>query len=330
MFVTKHGPPEVLEVRDCPSPEPGPGQVAIDVRAAGVNFADIMARMGLYPEAPKPPCVVGYEVAGVVSEVGPEVEGLAVGDRVVAGIRFGGYSEEVVAAVADVYPLPDRLDFAAGAAIPVNYVTAWAALGRYGAVRPGERVLVHSAAGGVGTAATQIAKSLGAEVFGTASESKLDAIAANGVDHPIDYRRRGWHRGLPTMDVVMDPLGGSSLRRSFGMLRAGGRLVACGVSSFSGAEGRSVWRAVKGVIETPWFSALKQMSESKSVIGLNMLRLWDEFGSLAPLVGEVGDLIESGALEPIVAASFPFCRASSAHRFIQERRNIGKVVLVPG
>ena len=181
VVLTKHGPPEVLQVQERPEPEAGPGEVVIDVHAAGINFADLMARVGLYPDAPKPPTVVGYEVAGIVSRLGDGVEGLSVGDRVMAGTRFGGYSERVAAKADDVAALPDELSFEQGAAVPVNYVTAYLGLIRFGSLEPGERVLVHAAAGGVGIAATQIAKARGAEVYGTASPGKHDAIRGFGV-----------------------------------------------------------------------------------------------------------------------------------------------------
>src|SRR5437764_1111999 len=155
VVITKHGGPGVFEVQEQPDPELGPGDVRIDVAAAGINFADVMARMGLYPDAPKTPCVVGYEVAGTVLELGDGVEGLTPGQRVVAGTQFGGYASQVVVPADDVAPLPERLSFEQGAAIPVNYATAWAGLIGYGNLQPGERVLVHSAGGGVGIAATQ-------------------------------------------------------------------------------------------------------------------------------------------------------------------------------
>ncbi len=153
-----------------------------------------MARSGLYPDAPPPPCVVGYEVAGEVESVGAGVEEFAVGDRVLAGTQFEGYSELVTARTADVLPLPDSLSFEQGAAVPVNYATAWAGLVMMGGLREGDRVLIHAAAGGVGIAATQIARTIGAEIFGTASPSKHEAIRAQGVDHPIDYRNDDFER----------------------------------------------------------------------------------------------------------------------------------------
>src|SRR4051812_2491651 len=175
-MIPRHGGPEVLEVRELPDPELGPGDVRIDVAACGVNFADTMARTGLYPDAPKPPMVVGYEVAGTVVELAADVEGIAHGARVMAGTRFGGYASQVVVHVAAVVPLPDHLSFEQGAAIPVVYATAWAGLLGYGSLRAGEAVLVHAAAGGVGIAATQIAKRHGAEVHGAASPGKHEAI----------------------------------------------------------------------------------------------------------------------------------------------------------
>src|SRR5437660_8640038 len=146
VLITRHGPPEVLQVQERPDPAPGEGEVLIEVAAAGINFADTMARVGLYPDAPKPPCVVGYEVAGTVAGVGPGVEGIEPGQRVVGGTQFGGYAEHVVVRAADCVPLPDSLSFEQGAAIPVNYATAWAGLIRYGNLQSGERVLLHAAA----------------------------------------------------------------------------------------------------------------------------------------------------------------------------------------
>jgi NADPH:quinone reductase-like Zn-dependent oxidoreductase len=328
--ITKHGPPEVLQVQERPAPErPLGDQVLVEVKAAGINFADTMARMGLYQDAPKPPCVVGYEVAGTVTAVGPGVEGISPGDRVMAGTRFGGYAEHVLARASDVIPLPDRLSFEQGAAVPVNYATAWAGLVRYGSLQPGERVLLHAAAGGVGISATQIAKRHGAEVWGTSSPGKHDAIRELGVDHPLDYTRNGWERGLPPFDVIMDAIGGKSFRTSYELLRPGGRLVCFGASAVTSGEKRSVTTALRTVVRMPRFSLIKQMSSSKAVIGLNMLRLWDDKGTLDSWIEPLRELMDDGTIEPVVAEAFPFERAPAAHRKIAERRNVGKVVLVP-
>ena len=263
-----------------PDPRPGPGQVRVEVGAAGVNFADLMARLGLYPDAPDLPAVVGYEVAGTVAEVGDGVDGFAAGDRVMAGTRFGGYSEQVVAKAVNVAPLPDALSFEQGAAVPVNYLTAYLGLRRFGALEPGERVFLHAAAGGVGIAATQIAKHHGAEVWGSASPGKHDAIRGFGVDHAIDYTQGGWEKVVPPMDVVMDALGGKSFRRSYEMLRAGGRLVAFGAAGVVDGDKRNLIAAGRTAVTMPRFNLIKQMSASKTVVGLNMLTLgtsWDRW-----------------------------------------------------
>ena len=329
VVITEHGAPEVLKVEERPDPNPGPGQVAIDVAAAGVNFADVMARVGLYPDAPKPPVVVGYEVAGTVRELGEGVEGFGLGDRVMAGTRFGGYAEKVVARTTDVVALPERMSFEQGAAVPVNYLTAYLGLMRFGILEPGDRVLIHAAAGGVGIAATQIAKRYGAEVLGTASPAKHDAIRGFGVDHALDYTKSGWEKGLEKVDLVMDAVGGKSFRRSYGLLRPGGRLVCFGASSVMSGEKRNLVTAARAAVTMPRFNLIKQMSQSKSVIGLNMLTLWDEMGSLEPYLHALEELITDGTIQPVIAKAFSFAQAGEAHRYISERRNVGKVVLTP-
>jgi NADPH:quinone reductase-like Zn-dependent oxidoreductase len=330
VVITKHGPPDVLQVQERPSPDrPLGGQALIDVKAAGVNFADTMARVGFYPDAPKPPCVVGYEVAGEVAAVGPGVEGLEPGQRVLAGTRFGGYSEQLLVKASDVVPLPDRLSFEQGTAIPVNYATAWAGLIRYGSLQPGERVLLHAAAGGVGIAATQIAKRHGAEVWGTASPAKHDAIRSFGVDHTLDYTRDGWERDLPEFDVIMDAIGGRSFKTSYDLLAPGGRLVAFGASSVMSGERRNLLRAARTMLSMPKFNLVKQMSASKAVIGLNALTLWDHAGTIDPWIRPLREMMDDGTIQPVVAEAFPFARAADAHRMIGERRNVGKVVLTP-
>lgn len=327
--MTKHGPPEVLQVQERPDARPGPGEIGIDVRAAGINFADVMARTGLYPSAPKPPSVVGYEVAGTVAALGEGVSGFAPGERVMALTRFGGYSERVAAQAASAVKLPDAMSFEQGAAIPVNYLTAWAGLIRFGALQPGERVLIHAAAGGVGIAATQIARRHGAEVWGTASPGKHEAIRAQGVDRALDYTRDGWEKGLPEFDVVMDAIGGKSFRRSYDLLRTGGRLICFGASAVISGERRSLLTALRTARAMPKFNLIKQMEASKSVIGLNTLALWDELGSLEGYLGALRELIDDGTVQPVVAETIPFERAADAHRCLIERRNVGKVVIVP-
>jgi NADPH:quinone reductase-like Zn-dependent oxidoreductase len=331
VVITKHGDPSVLQVQERPDPPaPGPGQVRVAVRAAGVNFADHLARVGLYPDAPKPPAVVGYEVSGTIEAIGDGVSAERVGERVFAGTRFGGYAEIVSVQAADAVPLPDSLTFEQGAAIPVNYATAWAALHGYGSLRAGERVLVHAAAGGVGIAAVQLAKAAGAEVHGTASPGKHKRLAELGVDRAIDYRRDDWWKGLPPYDIVLDAIGGKSLKRSYGLLRPGGRLVGYGASAMQQGEKRSLRTALPQLASMlRGFNLVKQLQESKAVVGLNMLALWDDRGTLQPWIEPLSQAMADGVVKPVIHAAVPFDTAAQAHRILAARENVGKVVLVP-
>jgi NADPH:quinone reductase-like Zn-dependent oxidoreductase len=330
----RHGGPDVFEIQDRPEPALGPGRVCVRVRAAGVNFADLMARQGLYPDAPDLPSVLGYEVAGVVEQVGEGVDRFKPGDRVMAACRFGGYAELVSAAERDLIALPDGWSFEEGAAMPVVYGTAYASLVAFGNLRSGERLLVQAAAGGVGIAATQIGKLLGAEIFGTASPSKHDAIRGFGVDHPIDYRdkdfaaevRRITGEDAP-LDLIVDGIGAKSWKDGYGLLRPGGRLVMIGAASFVTGEKRNLAKAAVNMAKVPRFNPIKMASESKVVVGLNMLRLWDARGSLDEYVEPLGQWLDQGLLRPVVSEAFPLERVADAHRYMGERKNVGKVVL---
>lgn len=328
--ITKHGGPEVMKVAERADPALRPGWVCIDVAACGVNFADVMARIGVYPDAPKSPCIIGYEVAGTVVGVGEGVENLTHGERVLAGTMFGGYASVVSVPERDCVPLPERLTFEQGAAIPVNYATAWAALVGYGNLQPGEKVLIHSAGGGVGVAATQLARRFGAgEIHGTASHSKHQRIRDLGVDNALDYKEAAVKGALPLFDVILDPIGGKSLRTSYNLLRPGGRLVGFGASAVVSGGKRKIVPALRTVARMPRFSLIKQMSESKTVIGLNMVTLWKDRETLEPWIEPLRELLDDGTIEPVVAGAFSFEQAGEAHNMLTERRNVGKVVLVP-
>jgi NADPH:quinone reductase-like Zn-dependent oxidoreductase len=341
VVITRHGPPEVLQVQERPDPPVGPGEVRIAVKAAGINFADTLARLGLYPDAPKVPSVVGYEVAGEIESVGEGVDSHTVGDRVIATTRFNGQAELVTVRPENIFPLPKNLSFEEGAAFPVNYATAYAALVIMGGLKEGERVLIHAAAGGVGISATQVAKGIGAEIFGTASGSKHDAIREQGVEHAIDYRTLDFEdevrkiTGGEGLDVIMDALGPTSFRKDYRLLRPGGRLIMYGLSEVqSGSGKRDIPAALRSLVRMPlatmpWWKSLGVMNENKGVFGLNMLHWWDREGNFDRVIEPLLEGLRQGDLKPVVAEAFPFDRAPDAHRFIEERRNIGKVVLVP-
>ena len=322
VVIPRHGAADVFEVQERPDPAPGEGDVRIRVRAAGVNFADILARIGLYPDAPKPPMVVGYEVAGVVDAVGSGVTAFHTGDRVVALTKFGGYADVVSVPVAQVYRFPDRLSDAEAAAVPVTYLTAAIALYKMAALSSGETVLIHNAGGGVGIAATQLARLRRATVIGTASAAKHDALRSFGVEYPIDYRHANVEHEVKQItrgrgaDVILDPIGGGSFGASYRMLAPLGRLVMLGVSSMSG-ERRSVWRVFRGWWAMKPFGALSLINRNRGVFGLHLGHLWDERARLQPLMEMLMTELSAGRLVPVVARTFPLDRAGDAHGYIQ-------------
>jgi NADPH:quinone reductase-like Zn-dependent oxidoreductase len=335
IVTTRNGDVDVLKVEARPDPVPGKGQVLIRVKAAGLNFADILARQGLYPDGPPKPCVMGYEVAGVVETVGDEVDRALVTKPVVAMTRFGGQAELVVAPLTQIFEKPEHLSFEQGAAVPVNYLTAWALLVTMGGLKKEEAVLIHNAGGGVGLAALDIAKHIGARTYGTASTSKHEFLKARGLDHAIDYRGQDW---LPVLmdltggrgvELVIDPLGGSSWKKSYRALRTTGRMGVFGMSTASASGIRGKLRALKALSQTPRFHPLALMNRNRGVFGLNLGHMWDEGEKVAGWTSEIVRGINEGWIKPHVDRSFPFDQVAESHRYIEERKNIGKVVLVP-
>jgi NADPH:quinone reductase-like Zn-dependent oxidoreductase len=339
VVITKHGPPSVLKVEERPDPAVGPGEIGVEVEAAGINFADLLARTGMYPDAPKPPSVVGYEVGGTVTEIGDGVTKFAVGDRVAAGTVFGGYSERISTPETAAVKLPDSLSFDQGAAIPVNYATAWAGMVMMGGLRGGDRVLVHGAGGGVGTACVQVARSIGAEIFGTASAAKHEAIRAQGVDHAIDYRSEDFETRIRELtdgegvDVIMDATGPTNYRKDYRLLRDGGRLIMYGLSEVQTGTKRNLLAGASALARmpfatVPWWKSLAIMNQNKGIYGLNMLSWWKHEGLgrvLEPLEREIAE----GRIDPVVDTSFSFDEAPAAHQRMHDHANVGKVVLVP-
>lgn len=333
MVIRKYGGPEVLQLEEVPDPAPGPGELRIRVRASGVNFADVMARVGLYPDAPPPPCVVGYEVSGVVDAVGAGVDEFREGDSVLALTRFGGYADTVVVPQEQVVPLPEGKDFVEAAALPVNGLTAYLMLERLGSVRPGDRVLIHGAAGGVGVVAVQLAKALGAETFGTASASKHDRLRELGLDHAIDYRNEDFEKvvrdltGGKGVDVILDPIAGSTSRKNYRLLAPMGRLFLFGISATTQSKSRNLFTTLKALLSTPFFHPFQLMNQNRGVIGVNLGRLWGEKERVRAMFLDVVRRWSEGQLRLFVDTTFPLEHAGTAHDRLQDRLNFGKVVL---
>ena len=336
VWIPKFGTPDVLEVREAPDPTPSEGEVRIRVEASGINFAEIMARQGLYQDAPPLPMVVGYEVAGVVDAVGDGVDAGRIGQRVLAMIQFGGYADTVCLPTGQAYEMPESMSFGEGAALVVTYLTAYHMLFNVFRVRSGDHVLIHQAAGGVGTAALQLCRSVGGvTTYGTASERKHEYVRENGCDHPIDYhsvdyaaevRRLTDGRGV---DLVLDALGGTDWKKGYGLLRPGGMLIPFGWANMAKHGKRRITHVLGQFTHMPWWTPMKLMHENKGVSGVNMGHLWDEKEMTTEAFTKLIELYAAGAIKPHVDRAFSFEQAGEAHAYIEAGQNVGKVLLTP-
>jgi NADPH:quinone reductase-like Zn-dependent oxidoreductase len=337
IWIPRPGPPEVLELREAPDPRPARGELRVRVEAAGVNFADVVGRVGQYRDLPPMPCVPGYEVAGRVDAVGEDVETDWLGRDVFALTRFGGYSDVICAPEIQVVPRPAGMSALEGAALPVNYVTAWQLMVVMGSLRAGETVLVHSAGGGVGIAAIQIARRIGARVIGTASAGKHEYLKSIGVAACIDYRSEDFEArvreitGGRGVELVLDAVGGKSFWKSYRALAPTGRLGMFGLSAGVSGKDRSRWSFLRAALALPWFkfTPVRLIDENKGVFGVNVGHLWNEVDRVRAWMDTLVEWYRAGEVRPVVAASFPFDRAAEAHHYIQDRKNVGKVLLVP-
>lgn len=324
----------MLSVREAPIPEPRSGEVRIKVRFAGVNFSDVLTRAGLYPDAPSPPCVVGYEVSGAIDAVGRGVDTALEGRRVIAPTNFGGQSEYVCAPASMAFTIPDHIEDDVAAALTVTYLTAHHLLNRLTSVQPTDTVLIHAAAGGVGTAAIQLCHLVGARVIGTASPGKHDRLRDMHVV-PVDYTRPDWTQHVQDLtdgrgvDIVLDSVGGSSFRKSYRLLAPGGRLLCFGNSAMSRRGGRSLLRAAWSLLQMPRFGPVELMNRNRGVLGAHIGHLWGETRLLRPQMEHLLELLAARQIEPVIDAIFPFADAPAAHARLESRANVGKVLLAP-
>jgi NADPH:quinone reductase-like Zn-dependent oxidoreductase len=337
--IRRYGPPDVFSVQDVPDPQPKPGEILIRVKTIGVNFADLLQRMGVYPNSPKPPFVPGLEVAGIVEKV---VEGgrpseagdsLRPGDAVAAMTNFNAYAEWVTVPANLVFRLPPGIGFDEAAAIPVNYLTAYHSIFTMGNMLPGDRVLIHGAAGGVGIAAVQLAKARGLRIFGAAGPDKQETLRKLGVDHAIDHDKENFvdvvRKFAPDgIEMVMDPIGGRSFSRSYECLGSTGRLVIYGFSTVVTKDGkRHLFGSAKALLETPRFHPLRLFAKNVSVIGVNLSGLQARPALMRSQMADLFQLYAAGKIKPMVGKKFPMVDVAAAHQFIHDRKNIGKVVM---
>jgi NADPH:quinone reductase-like Zn-dependent oxidoreductase len=333
MFIVGHGGPEMLQLRESSDPSPAAGEIRIRVKASGVNFADILARRGLYPDSPRIPCVVGYEVSGTADTVGSGVDQSWVGRDVFALTRFGGYSDVVVVPEKQLFAKPASLSHEQAAAIPVNYLTAWQLLIVMGSLKREETVLVHNVGGGVGLAAIDIALHIGAKVYGTASGGKHAFLKQRGVDEAIDYRTKDWAVELHRLTngkgvaLITDPLGGNHWRKSYKALRSTGRLGMFGVSVATTSKLFGPLRLLPVALGMPFFHPLSLMSSNKSAFGVNLGHMWHESDMISSWMEILLKGVADGWVRPHVDKSFPLAQVGEAQTYIEERKNTGKVVL---
>lgn len=321
--VTQSGGPEVLRLLDLPEPTPGEGQVVVKVEAAGVNYADILSRRGLYPLAPPPPFVPGFEVAGTVAALGPKVSGLNVGGRVVGFTvgSAGGYADRALAPAPLLFRLPAGVSFEDAAAHFIAFNTAYHCLKTRGRVQPGETVLIQAAAGGVGTAAVQLAKLFGARAIACASsDDKLAKVKALGADVTINYattdfveaaKRETGGRGA---HVVLESVGGEVFEKSLQALAPGGRLVVFGAAS-----------GVPGTVRVP---VLQRNNLTVATFSIKGTAAQDPAGLRAGALELLG-LLGQGKLRPVIGRTYPLAEAAQAQPHIEGRGSYGKVLLIP-
>jgi len=335
VFLVRYGAADqAFEIRDVATPEPGPGQLRIAVEAFGLNYADVVARHGLYRDAPPIPAVLGYEVVGRVDARGRGVTQPTVGQRVAALTRFGGYATSAVTDSRAVVPIPDDMDIGVAAALPTQGGTAYYCAEEMVRLHSGDHVLVHAAAGGVGTLLVQLCKRRGCIVYGTAgSDAKLQYLRELGVDHPINYQREDFAdavrrlRGAEGLEAIFDSIGGAAVRKGLRLLGAGGRMVCLGGAAHTPGRLQLV-RDLAFAASFGFTHPVGLMMASKSIIGVNMLRIADD----RPLVlmrclQAVVTLALEGVLKPTVGGRFTVDRIAQAHAFLEGRASTGKVVV---
>ena len=333
IFIVGHGGPEKLRLRESPDPSPAGGEIRIRVKASGINFANILARQGLYPDSPKIPCVVGYEVSGTVDIVGPGVDQSRVGTDVLALTRFGGYSDVIVVPEKQVFEKPASLSHEQAAAIPVSYLTAWQLLVVMGSLKSEETVLVHNAGGGVGLAAIDIARHIGATIYGTASSGKHAFLMERGLHEAIDYRMKDWAVELNRLTkgkgvaLITDPLGGKHWKKSYKALCSTGRLGMFGISMVTTSKLFGPLRLLPIALGMPFFHPIPLMNRNKSAFGVNLGHMWHETDMIADWMQRLLKGVADGWDRPHVDKSFPLAQAGEAQSYMEARKNVGKVVL---
>ncbi|NXW77751.1 VAT1 protein, partial [Hirundo rustica] len=335
LVLTGFGSCDKLKVQTRRGADPRPGEVSVSVRACGLNFADVMARQGLYDRLPPPPVCPGMECAGTVRAVGDGVRDRQVGDKVMVLARSGLWQEVVNVPASQTFPMPEGMSFEEAAALLVNYITAYMILFDFGNLRPNQSVLIHMAAGGVGTAAIQLCKTVeNVTIFGTASASKHDLLKESGVSHPIDYRTMDYAEEIRKIspkgvDIVLDPLGGSDTSKAFNLLKPMGKLITYGVANLISGQKRNLMVMAKTWWNQFSITALQILQQNKALCGYHLGYMIEEAELLSSVVAKLVNLYSQGKIKPKIDSVWPFDQVAEAMKQMQEKKNVGKVILVP-
>ncbi|KAJ8251245.1 hypothetical protein GJAV_G00218900 [Gymnothorax javanicus] len=311
------------------------GEVMVRVKACGLNFVDLLGRQGLYDRLPSPPVTLGVECSGVIEAVGEEVTDRKVGDRVFVIHPHGMWQEVVTVVAPNTFLMPDEMSFEDGAALPLNYITAYLMLFDLGNLRPHQSVLVHMAAGGVGTAATQLCRTVeDVTVFGTASAAKHELISQGGVTHPIDYRTRDYVEEVRKicpkgLNIVLDPLGGSDTNKCYNLLKPMGKLITYGAANTLAGQKKNLLALAKTWYNQFSINVASLKNTNRSVCGFHMGHLEGEYELVNPVVAKLMELYKQGKIKPKIDSTWHFEQVGDAMRRMQERNNVGKVILLP-
>lgn len=335
VFLKKYGKAETaFEIRETERPKIGSGQVLVKTEAFGLNFADVMARNGMYREAPPLPCILGYESVGRVVEVADKESEQLIGKRVIAFSRFGSYAEYVCTDIRAVVEIDEHTNVAEAAALATQYVTAYFAAVESGNIKEGDKILIHAAAGGVGTGIIQLAKLKNCKIFATVGDdAKADHLKRLGVDHVINYRNSDYKKEAnkilngEKLDLTFNSIAGTTLKKDMDLLGAGGRLIIYGAAERSGKK-FGIFSTIAFVWRMGFIIPVLLMMRSKGIIGINMLKIADE----QPLIlkrcmGEVVKLFNDKKLKPVNGGEFPVSEIAKAHEFLESRKSVGKIVV---
>ena len=333
-YLIKYGNAEnAFKIRKADKPQPNPNQVLIKVEAFGLNFADVMARLGLYKAAPSLPAILGYDVVGKIEAIGAQVNHVKLGDRVIALTKFGGYAEFALADNEVVYKIPTSFSAGVAVALATQYSTAYFLSHNMANLQENDTVLIHAAAGGVGTALVQMALYKKCIVFGTCgSQEKVAYLKKNGVHYPINYRKNDFEEVIRKvivkkgLDAVFDPVGGKSVKKDFRLLGAGGRVFSFGISSMN--QTKTIFGKIRVLLQFGLYHPLQFLSGSKGMIGINILKVAEENPEkIAKVMQEVIRLTEEGILTPHVGGEYQVEQLTEAHAFLESRKSMGKIVV---